>query len=59
MLKINLITDLTNNTDKIKYDNDLIIKDALDLSSPSMYYSQYEHNTKLVKEKTHNNLIKS
>ena len=57
MLKINLTTDLTDNTDKIKYDNDLVIKNALDLSSPSMYYSQYEHTTKLVKEKTHNNLI--
>ena len=57
MLRINLTTDLTDNTDKIKYDNDLVIKNALNLSSPSMYYSQYEHTTKLVKEKTHNNLI--
>lgn len=57
MLKVNLQTDLPVNIDKIKYDEELITKNCLDLTNPSMYYSQYEYNKKLVKGDTHNNLI--
>jgi len=57
MLKVNLTTSLTDNTDKIKYADDLVTQDGLELSNPSMYYSKYEHTTKLANGDTHNNLI--
>jgi hypothetical protein len=54
MLTVNLTSGLSNHIEKIKYDNNLQVKPALDLSTPSMYYSQYEHNNKLIKENTGN-----
>jgi hypothetical protein len=57
MLTVNLTSSLTSNKENIKYDNDLQVKPTLDLTTSSMYFSQYEHKEKLIKENTHNNLI--
>lgn len=57
MLHILLNSSLPDNTDKIVYTNDLNVQSSLDLLNPSMYLSQYEHYTKIVKPVTHNNLI--
>jgi hypothetical protein len=40
-----------------EYTSNLIIQSNLDLLTPSLYYSEYEHTTNMIKGSTHNHLI--
>ena len=56
-----MLTIILNNNllkqDIEKHISDLIIQSNLDLSTPSLYYSEYEHTTNMIKGSTHNHLI--
>ena len=56
MLTVILNRDLIKQN-KEQYTTDLESKPYLDLLSPSLYYSNYEHTTNMVKGSTHNHLI--
>lgn len=43
--------------EKEKYTTNLISQSYLDLSTPSLYFSQFEHTTNMIKGSTHNDLI--
>jgi len=60
MLRIILDNTLKNNLNKLNYTHTLKSEPNLNLNTPSMYFSQYEHSSKLVLssiQSTHNNLI--